>query len=207
MPRGEIEAIMFDLGKVLLDFDHRKAAQRIARVSAKPARDAYRLFFDSALTARFESGQISPRDFFLKVKAALGVTLTYRDFVPLWNDIFFFTPENKRVLRAAFTLRKRYKVVLVSNINVLHLNYVKKTFPVLSAFDRVVASCHAGVIKPHRGIYEKALARIGARAESTFYTDDRKELVESACAMGLRGYVFRGFAKLRRDLSRAGVRL
>lgn len=207
MPKAAVEAVIFDLGRVLLDFDHQRAAERIAVFSDRPAAEAFKLFFDSPLTARFESGRISPRDFFSRVKARLNLRLKYASFVPIWNEIFFFTPQNKDVYRLAKSLRKRYKVALVSNINILHLEYVKRAFPVLGAFDIVIASCRVGAIKPHRAIYQRALASLRTCAKKTFYTDDRKELVAGARALGFQGFVFKGLGRLRRDLLSAGVHL
>lgn len=66
MTRNRIEAVIFDLGNVLVDFDHRIAANRIAEFSDKSPAEIFALFFDSQLIGLFEEGKISPQDFFCK---------------------------------------------------------------------------------------------------------------------------------------------
>lgn len=202
-----IEAVIFDLGRVLLDFDHRIAASKISGFTDKPPEEIFNLFFDSGLTRLFEEGKIPPDGFFLKVKEILSLDLRFDEFTAIWNDIFFLTAENLAVYELARGLKKRYKVALLSNINVLHLEHIKKRFPVLDAFHNVITSYESGMIKPEIRLYSKALEILGAEAADTFYTDDRPELVESAKSLGIRGFVFQGVEKLKRDLLGAGVNI
>ena len=69
----KIKAIIFDLGNVLLDFDHRLAAERVSKFTDKSAEEILNLFFDSELTGLFEEGKIAPAEFFLKIKEALNL--------------------------------------------------------------------------------------------------------------------------------------
>ncbi|MGE5197964.1 MAG: hypothetical protein ACM3IL_05605, partial [Deltaproteobacteria bacterium] len=42
---------------------------------------------------------------------------------------------------------------------------------------------------------------------NTFYTDDRQNLVEAACHLGIKGFVFKGIQQLYRDLTSAGINI
>ncbi|MDP2906123.1 MAG: HAD family phosphatase [Candidatus Omnitrophota bacterium] len=204
---GNIKAIIFDLGNVLVDFDHRVAANRIAQYCNKSARDIYDLFFDSETTRLFEEGKISEEDFFLKVKSALDLDLDFSGFVPIWNEIFFLSIKNRAVYALAEKLKKRYRTAVLSNINSLHYEYIKKTFPVFGAFHEVFTSCQLGFIKPDHRIYAGALSALGVRACEAFYTDDRLELIESAAKLGIRCATFSGFVQLETDLAGAGINI
>ena len=204
---GGIKAVIFDLGNVLLDFDHRRAATRIAQYCNKPAQDIYGLFFDSELTGLFEEGRISEEDFFLKVKSALDLKLDFSGFVPIWNEIFFLSEKNRAVYALAKRLKKRYRTAVLSNINVLHYEYIKKTFPVFGAFHEVFTSCTVGFVKPDHRIYAGALSALGVKAYETFYTDDRKDLIESAAKLGIKCATFSGFDQLENDLVSAGINI
>lgn len=206
MYNGKIKAIIFDLGRVLLDFDHYIAARKISAFTDKTPQEIYVMFFDSTLTAHFEEGRISGREFFLQVKERLNLDIAYDEFVPIWNDIFFLTDKNKLVYRIAKSLKEAYKLALLSNINTLHFEYVKKKFPILDAFHNVIASCEAGVIKPNPLIYRLALDRLGVMPEEVFYTDDRIELVDGARKLGIHGFVFQGIEKLKQDLNASGIK-
>lgn len=200
------KAIIFDLGNVLIDFDHKIAAQRISKFTDKAANEIFELFFDSELTALFEEGKLSPSEFFSRVKEMLNLRLGYDEFVPIWDGIFFFTEKNLAVYNLARKLKNRYKMVLLSNINILHLEYVKQTFPILNAF-QIITSCALGLRKPENQIYHKALDILKVSPDKCFYTDDRPELIESARGLGIKGFVFMGAEQLEKDLRGAGVNI
>jgi glucose-1-phosphatase len=202
-----IKGIIFDLGNVLLDFDHRIAASRIQKCSDKSEKEIYELFFDSGITELFEEGKITPLDFFHMVKESLGLRMEFDEFVPVWNEIFFFTEKNRAVYDTAASLKGRYNVLLLSNINILHFEYIKKTFRVLDAFHTVITSFQANSRKPKSQIYRQAIEVLGFPAQEIFYTDDRPELIESARQLGISGFVFSGIEKLKRDLFANGIHI
>lgn len=190
MEGQEIKAIILDLGNVLVDFNHMMAAERISCFCQKSPQEIFDLFFDSKITATFEEGKIPPRDFFLKVKEILSLNLTYESFVPIWNDIFFLSKKNRAVYSLANKLRERYKLILLSNINILHYEYLKKRFPVFNVFHHIAVSCELGCVKPNEEIYKKCLRILGLAPEEVFYTDDRIELVQSAGKIGIKSFLF-----------------
>ena len=206
MDNHKIKAIIFDLGRVLIDFDHTIAAKRISEFCDKSPSEIFNLFFDSGLTASFEEGKILPEDFFLKVKEMLNLKLDYKGFLPIWNEIFFLTDENRAVYSLAKALKKRYKIALLSNVNVLHFDYLKNKFPVFDAFHYIVTSFESGHTKPSPLIYKQALGVLGiALPCEVFYTDDRADLIEKARELDIQGFVFKDVEKLKRDLESAGV--
>ncbi|MBM3250516.1 MAG: HAD family phosphatase [Candidatus Omnitrophica bacterium] len=205
MGSDRIKAVIFDLGNVLIDFDHIIAARRISRFCKKTPEEIYGLFFNSKLTTLFEQGRISPPDFYLKVKEMLRLDLSYEAFVPVWNEIFFLSPKNRLVYNLAVALRARYSLALLSNINILHFEYLKKFFPVFDIFGHVFASCEMGLIKPDARIYESILKELKVLPGEAFYVDDRQELVESAKTLGMRAFVFKDVEGLKKDLTETGV--
>ena len=201
----EIKVILFDLGRVLVDFDHLRAAQRISSFCSKTPRQIYDLFFESQATIAFEAGKITPEDFYLQVKQMLDLRLSYDSFEPIWNDIFFLSAKNRSVFGLVNALRANYKIAILSNINVLHYEYLRKNFPVFGAFDKVFLSFQLGLIKPDMEIYNLVVRDLGVSPQEIFYIDDRPELVESARSLGIRGQVFVNFGQLIGDLKSAGI--
>ncbi|MDD2679978.1 MAG: HAD family phosphatase [Candidatus Omnitrophica bacterium] len=202
-----IKAVLFDLGNVLVDFDYSISAKRVSRFCDRDPKDIVGFFFDSALTVLFEEGKILPADFFAKVKEALGLKLSYTAFVPIWNEIFFLSAKNRSVYSLVNNLKLRYRVALISNIDILHYEYLKKHFPVFNVFDRLFLSYALGAVKPDRLIYQQALAALKVCPESVFYTDDRPELVKSARGLGINSFVFSDIKQLKSDLLSAGITL
>ncbi len=205
MDNHRISAIIFDLGNVLVDFDHTIAAKRISRFTAKDPQEIFNLFFNSELTGLFEEGKISSQEFFSRVRDLLNLEIGYEQFLPIWNEIFFLSAKNQAVYNLAKILRKQYKIALLSNINILHFDYLKKNFAVFDVFHNIITSYESGFRKPHPAIYQKTLNALEASPNNAFYTDDRAELVESACRLGIRGFTFKGIEQLKKDLSVNGV--
>ena len=206
MDAHRITAIIFDLGNVLINFDHTIAANKISRFCDKSPQEIFNLFFDSNLTALFEEGKIQPLEFFLKVKGMLNLKLEYVQFLPIWNEIFFLTTQNRAVYNLAKALKERYKIALLSNINILHFAYLKRNFPVFDAFHNIITSFEIGFRKPHPLIYKKTLEALKVSLPSeVFYTDDRPELIEKAGELGLRSFVFKGAEELKHNLEEVGI--
>jgi FMN phosphatase YigB (HAD superfamily) len=200
-----VKAIVFDLGRVLVDFDHRLAAEKISQLTGKTPQQIFDLFFDSPLIQSFEQGKISPEDFFAQVSRMLGLRISFEQFLLIWNRIFFFTEENKAVYALGKSLKSKYRLALLSNINVLHFDYLKLNFPVFDIFQDIFASCQMGYIKPEPEIYCKAIASLGVLPEEIFYVDDRPELIAQAVKLGIRGFVFKGTGQLKIDLVSCGI--
>lgn len=201
MSNSRIKVVLCDLGNVLVDFNHKRAAQRISGFCARSPLEIYNLFFDSQVTVAFEEGKISPQEFYSKVKEMLDLKLSYDSFVPIWNDIFFLSAGNRKVYALLNKLRADYQTALLSNINILHYEYLKKNFPVFDVFHNRFLSYELGLAKPDKLIYQKVISSLGVSAEEIFYMDDRPELIESASGLGIRGFVFRDVPGLLRDLA------
>ena len=201
----EIKVLLFDLGRVLVDFDHLRSAERIAAFCSKTPRQIYDLFFESDATIAFEAGKITPEDFYLQVKQMLDLKLSYTSFEPIWNDIFFLSAQNRSVFGLVNNLRANYKTAMLSNINILHYEYLKKNFPIFEVFDKVFLSFQLGLIKPDKEIYNFVIRDLGVSPQEIFYTDDRCALVESAKSLGIRGCVFSNFGQLMGELQDNGI--
>lgn len=200
-----IKAVIFDLGNVLVDFDYSIAAKRIAHFCPLGPKDISKMLLSSNITSIFEEGKIMPEEFFSQIKCMLSLDISYGAFVPIWNEVFFLSAKNRSVFNLANTLRKRYKIAVLSNINVLHLNYLKNHFPVFDIFHAVFASCDMGLVKPDLKIYNEALAALGVVPQEAFYTDDREELVKGASSLIPHSFVFKDAKKLKKDLIESGI--
>jgi len=207
MENKNIKAVIFDLGNVLVDFDHMIAARKISALCARSADEIYELFFDSEVCGLFEEGKILPQDFFVRIKQMLGLEIGYAEFIRIWDDIFFLTEKNHDVYSLAKQLKVILKTALLSNINILHFEYLKEKFSVFDVFNYIITSYEVRCRKPCARIYQRAIELLAVPAENIFYTDDRRELIEGARAVGIRGYQFRGIKQLMDDLSSEGVNI
>jgi FMN phosphatase YigB (HAD superfamily) len=66
-------AIIFDLGKVLVDFDYSVAAHKIAARSTKQVLDLQHFLGSSPILVRYESGLLTRQQFFGEIRASHGL--------------------------------------------------------------------------------------------------------------------------------------
>lgn len=183
-----IRAIIFDLGNVLLHFDHRLIARRLEQGARRPEGKEHGDFI--RLTEEFETGAVSPEEFHAAVVRAweLSGAVDLPTFSRLWSDIFW---KNEELVPLLPDLARRHRLVLLSNTNVLHIEYARARFPeVFVPFHSCVLSHEAGMRKPDPRIFAEALARTGAAPDETLYFDDIKSYVDAASRLGIRAHQF-----------------
>ena len=203
MIKNEYDAIFCDLGNVLVNFDHRIAVKKILAFTPKKEKEIYQLFFDSGITKDYEEGKIASLDFFKRVKDSLELDMDYAAFLPIWNDIFFETSLNIRFQSFLKSVKGKYKLVMISNINETHYKFLKEKMPIFREFDKLILSYEIGFRKPSPEIYDAALRAAGAKNSDVFYIDDRADLIEAAQGMGIKGITFNGeeaFQRIKSEL-------
>jgi len=191
--------IIFDLGNVVVKFDHNISAVKIARRFGLDKDYIYNLFFDSELTCLHDEGKLSPREFYHKFKQLLNIAITYKEFKDTWNNIFFLNPPVVRLIKQ---IKREHKVYLMSNTNKLHFDFLKNKFGIHKNFDKIILSFEVGERKPHPKIYKHALKLAKTTPKKTIFIDDRIELVEGAEKLGIKSIQFQNISQLKKDLTR-----
>jgi HAD superfamily hydrolase (TIGR01509 family) len=176
------EVVVFDLGKVLLDFDYQKAARKIAVHGAFSA-DAIRTAIDqSHLHIGFETGRITPEDFLAEAISLTGFKGEAAEFEKIFCEIFEPIPP---MIEFHAALRKRkFPTFIFSNTNTLQLNYIRRTYPFFSGFDDYILSYEHGAMKPQAKLYEVVEEKTSRRGAEILYIDDRAENVDAGAARG-----------------------
>lgn len=198
-----IKAVLFDLGKVLIHFDFEPAFKKLAKHSGKSPDEIRGFFASSELEVLYDGGKISSRDFYRRVCRALGLTLSYGEFEALWNNIFKPVPGMSALVDR---LERTHRLVLISNTNEMHFNFVKKHYPVLKKFSRHIVSYKEKIRKPDSRIYRKALSACKAKPHEVVYIDDREDLTSAAKELGFHVHTFKNDRpKLEQLLKKHGV--
>ncbi len=127
-----------------------------------------------------------------------------------WGDIFWLNLPMFEVLQ--LLKKKGLKLVLLSNTNSLHYEYIKKDYPdVIGLFDEVVLSFEKGLDKSSKQLFEMALEKasklVGDNKCITLYVDDVEKNVEMAESVGMRGFVFESHSHFMFWLRKAGLYL
>ena len=174
--------VVFDLGKVLLDFDYSIAGRRVAAQANLPAADVQKFLDHSPLLYRFETGLMSQQDFFEAVRQQTGFRGSFGEFAGFFADIFWEIPP--MVELHAKLGRQGIPTYIFSNTNELAMEHINRHFPFMKDFDAHILSYEVGAMKPDPKIYETLEKTSGKRGAEILYLDDRPENVAAGAARG-----------------------
>jgi putative hydrolase of the HAD superfamily len=198
-----IKAILLDLGNVIVPIDFDRCHAAFSEVSSLPPAEIPARLRPTGLGERFETGRMSPEEFADEVCAALGMRAGYPQFWEIWSTIFLPVPLLSESLLEG--LRRRQRLVLLSNTNAVHFQYAQERYPLLRHFDDFVLSYRVGATKPSPAIYREAVARAGCRPEECFFTDDVGKFVEAARREGIDAVQFQSQGQLEAELANRGI--
>ena len=104
-------------------------------------------------------------------------------------------------------LKRKYPLILVSNTNEAHAEFIRAKYRIFDYFDHHVLSYRVGSLKPDMKIFEHAILASGCPPETLFFTDDREENVRAAQQLGIHSHRFVSESKLIDALRQAGVEI
>ena len=186
------------MGRVLVPFDFQRVYSEIEKRTGLGGEQIAERICPTGLIEQFECGKIEAAEFVTQITKVLDLDCTFDEFREMWCSIFLpypLVPED--LLRR---IAARYRMVLLSNTNVLHYGLLRETRPLLRHFHAYVLSNEVGAMKPSPLIYEKAIEAAGCRAEECFFTDDIPEFVEGARRCGIDAVLFETPEKLEKEL-------
>ncbi len=181
------KAVIFDLGKVLLDFDFGIFARRCAPYSRMESTAFLEVVNQSPLLHRYESGLMTDQEFYESVVALTGFTGSMETFAEWFGAIF--TPIAEMVGLHQLLVARGVPTFVFSNTNGLAIRSVRKDFPFYRTFTGEILSYEIRSMKPAPPIYEALEALTGLRGEELLYLDDRSENVEAGVQRGWTAWI------------------
>jgi len=201
----KIEAILFDLGKVLVDFNFETGIQALHTACSISRQKLDEVVWDEQWIRRYERGEISTSEFHKYLCETADLKMQLHEFCETWSSVFLPDLIVSEELLAA--LKQKYPLILVSNTNEAHIDFIRSNYRVLDYFDHHVLSYEVGSLKPDREIFDHAVARSGRSPEALFFTDDREENILAARQLGMHAHQFRNESGLVNALQQAGVEI
>ena len=180
---SKIKNLIFDLGNVIVELDVNRSVKCFGS-------EIYAVFSDKMKTEfvelahKFERGEVSSDYFRKMVSQMYEIEISDEKFDECWCAMIKTIPDNrKKMLRE---LKKKYKVIALSNINEIHYDFLlKSNFWEAYLFEKVYFSHLLGMRKPEIEIYEYVLTENDMKPEETLFFDDLKENVEAAKKLGI----------------------
>jgi FMN phosphatase YigB (HAD superfamily) len=168
---GSADALLFDLGRVVLDIDFGKAIACWSGHAGCAPDDIVKRFVRAEAYRDHEVGKISDADYFESLRAALGIGISDAQFLEGWNAIF--AGEMPGIAPLLARAAKRLPLYVFSNTNNAHVEYFTEAYAgLLGHFREIFLSSTIGLRKPDPAAYDHVVRAIGVPASRILFFDD-----------------------------------
>lgn len=192
MAQSTVKNLIFDLGNVIIDLDFEASESKLlslANVSfIKPSQEDLQIFFD------FECGHIPEAIFLNYLIGKSGGRAQAIDLIHAWTAMLAKIPYQRLMMLQS--LRRQYRVFLLSNTNETHIRWVdqflKDNYRINRLADLVDQAFYSHDLrtrKPEPEIYHKMLKLAGIKPEESLFFDDYAINIESARQVGIHGHL------------------
>jgi len=193
----EIEAIIFDLGGVLLNIDYSLSQKAMSDLLGCSVNFSKKLQAD--LFSDYESGQISDQQFRDGLRS---LSLSQKEFSDdeidhAWNIMLGDLPQRRVAMLEEVGATKR--IYLLSNTNGIHYRAfcadIEKNMKIQrfeALFQKLYWSHELGMRKPNQDIFQHVLSDNGLDPASTLFIDDSPQHVEGARKLGIKAFHLTG---------------
>lgn len=179
-----IKAIIFDFGDVFINLDIEGFTQnafkqfKIDEFSEEMI--AFNIFY--------EQGLISTEEF-LEFYVENFQKLSQEDLIDIWNFMLKDFPKHRLDFLKELKKSEKYKLILLSNTNELHIDWIKNKVSFFeefkNCFDAFYLSHDIHLRKPNRDIFEYVLSENNLTAKDCFFVDDNKDNIKTANSFGI----------------------
>jgi len=202
----KIDFIYFDLGKVILDFDHRIGCESVASLADISAEEVDRALFATWLEVKYETGLVDCEQFHAEFCQSTQSNISIEDLLFAMSDIF--TP-NLAIFPLLAQLRAaNLPIGILSNTCKAHWELVYNRYTILREFfEPLILSYEVQSMKPDPTIYHRAIEMAGCGVGKCFFVDDRQENVDGANAAGMDAVLYRSVPELVQGLVDRGIEI
>ncbi|MDQ6764303.1 MAG: HAD family phosphatase [Bacteroidota bacterium] len=186
-----IEAIIFDLGGVILNIDYNLTRSAFEKAGVNHFDDMYSQSKADVLFKRLETGKITEEDFYTEFRNCTNMVISNEQIESCWNAMLLDFREETLLFLA--TVKPKYRTFLLSNTNLVHYKKFEKiyhekqrphTFEVL--FEKAYYSFEMGLRKPDADCYNFVLEQNNLSPATTLFIDDTEKNIATARMLGMQ---------------------
>jgi putative hydrolase of the HAD superfamily len=201
---GAADALLFDLGRVVINIDFGKALACWAAHAGCDASDLATRFTPDESYRHHETGRLSDAEYFDALRASLGIDISDAQFLEGWNAIF--AGEMPDIASQLSRAARHLPLYAFSNTNRPHVEHFSVAYAdVLRHFREVFLSSSIGLRKPDAAAYDHVVRAIGVPASRIVFFDDVAENVEGARAVGIHAVQVKSPADIAETLAALGI--
>ena len=195
-----IEAVLFDLGNVILEVDFRRTFARWAESAGVEVSHLHeRWSMDEAYCAH-ETGNLEFEDYVRHLTESLSISMPLAHWEAGWNDVFVgpFPAVQARLGELAGTV----PLFAFTNTNPTHVDAWRSRYfdTALYHFEEIFISSTMGMRKPDTLAYEWVADAMSLAPREILFLDDTLENIEGAAAVGMQTEWIRSEADVLRAL-------
>lgn len=186
-----LQAIIFDLGGVIIDIDPERSLRTFEQMGHTDIRPLYETMAAEGWFARLEMGEVSPALIFDRLRHGLSRPVDDRDILRGWNALLGTIPATRIQLLERLSLH--FRLYLLSNTNVIHMEsihrYVDINFGAKNMghwFDQDYYSYEMGLRKPDPAIFEVVVEEQALDPTTTLFVDDTYNNILTARQLGFQ---------------------
>ncbi len=188
-----IANIIFDIGDVLIDIDYDRMDAEFEKLAHVDFKNIVSKSSQTKLFDEFERGEVDAEGFREGIRKYLKEDVSDEEIDAAWNSLIVNYPKEKFELLK--DLKKKYRVLALSNINPIHLEKLNKDAKeqlgvdlFSDFFHKAYYSHELGSRKPEPDIYEWVLNEEEIVPEETLFIDDKPDNVKEAVVYGIQGF-------------------
>lgn len=195
-----IKTIIFDIGRVLVDFEPEKYLKSLYGDS-DTAREVMRAYFSPEMHSELDRGVMDTEDIVRScvTKAPEYETEIRRAFADMGKCI----TQREFAIPLIESLKKRgFQVLYLSNYSAHVKNLTAEQLSFLPHTDGGVFSYEVKLIKPDRRIYEAIIEKYGLTPSECIFIDDNEQNIAMANEIGINGIVYKTYEQVISDMER-----
>lgn len=188
-----VRNLLFDLGGVIMNLRRENCVEALEQLGLKEAEEMLGLYCQTGPFMQLEEGKITPAEFRVEIRRRIGCEVSDAEMDDAFNRFLLGIPVER--LRALESLRKQYKIYMLSNTNAIMFDSkIKTDFQIDGKnredyFDGMCLSYEEGCAKPDLQIFHNVLDKFGIKAEETLFFDDSQANLEAAARLGFRTWL------------------
>jgi len=180
----KIDAVLLDLGNVVLGVDFRLVFDYWSKISQTPPEHFYSKWSIDAEYQYHEKGLIDFKAYSKHLSEKFQITLNQDQWLKGWNKLW--TKPITSTIDLLPKINSEYKLYALTNTNFVHAEFFKQTYKVeLSHFKKIYISNEIGLRKPDFECYEHVCNDISLPPERVLFLDDTQEHVLGAKRFGI----------------------
>jgi len=185
-----ISTIIFDFGGVIVNLDLPQCIQNFKNLGLDDVEKYLSNYGQSGFFLKWESGELGIEEFRNEIRKLTSNVLTDKQIDDAWCTFLTDIPAEK--IELLKQLRKKYKLLALSNTNPLHIHvsaageFAKYGGTMNDFFDKCYLSYEMGLVKPNANIFEALLQDAGVKAGECLFIDDGPKNIETASRLGFQ---------------------